>query len=871
MRDWMESKEGASYARRNRVILNLSIVTLFLLMFLVAASEVITLFGASDKLERSEKLAESYHSREDGLFALDAVLNRGLAINELVDAMAEGDLFAADSARTRLISARQLLLSDAMADFPKAMRTDLASLLNIYISYERNHAESVDTIILPLNPQLDTHSLITGLQNLRADQKKWMAQLAAGGLDERRLWSSQSAIVVFFILLGFIPLFGGIVTSRRFAREHLLLLETRENFNHLIDNLPGLVLLTNRSGEILAASNSLAEYLGHSREWYEHASVAQLLPKRFRQQYQLYSKNYLDTKGEMVKGRELLVMNAGGKELPVELHFGHFDTSEGEVLLVCFRDVTEQRALYQRYQHLQKRFDMTMTASRDGLWDWDLEANEVLFSASWLEMMGIRNGHPLNGFVVFKDAVHSEDRQRVEREVAQFLKSKDLLFRTEHRLRSRDGRIYDIVSRGCALRNKEGKVVRMVGVHSDVTSFKEVEREVRRLNRNLEDRVRLRTQQLEQALVSAEAANSAKAAFLSVMGHEIRTPMNGVIGMADLLAKTKLDREQQMMLNTVRRSSLSLLTTLDHILDYAALESGGVEIVPEEFQLIEFVEGIADSVGLQLAKNKQRFILHIAADLPAQVSADAGNLRKALLALIDNAIKFSVYTAPHGIIQLRLGLSADQSGLRTGQQRLEIKVIENGIGISSEQRGQLFEPFVQIENSRTRRFGGTGLGLAIASRMVKLMGGRLSLTSSAGQDTCFTLKIALDVPEVSPVVESLRNVTVLACIPEKLLRNAVAATLERHSYKLQCFESPAELAAQVEALSGEGIVLAGADNHEILDCCTDQKLKIIKLSERPRGKATLGLDVVYTDPLLPSALMRALEREQRVLNPAIGG
>ncbi|MDF1691989.1 MAG: ATP-binding protein [Zhongshania sp.] len=869
MRDWVKSKEGGGQAQRNRAILNLSIVTLFLLMFLIASSEIISLIGASEKVKQSEKIAQGYRVREDALFALDAVLDRGLAINEFVEAMALGDLFLADSARTRLISGRQLLLSEAMAGFPTAMRTDMASLLNIYASYRLHHDETANTGMLPLNPQLDTKALISGLQSLRAYQKSWMSELSAQSVDERRLWRARSSIVVTFILLGFIPLFGGIFTSRRFAREHLQLLNTREYFTQLIDNLPGLVLLTTRSGEVLAASNAVTQYLGHSKEWYKQGTMAQLLPKRFRQQYQLYSKNYLDTKGEIVKGRELLVMNAGGKELPVELHFGHFDTSEGEVLLVCFRDVTEQRALYQRYQHLQKRFDMAMTASRDGLWDWDLISNEVLLSASWLEMMGIREGHPLNGFVVFKDSVYSEDRQRVEREVDQFLRGKDILFRTEYRLRSRDGRVCDVVSRGCALRNSEGKVLRIVGVHSDVTSFKEAEREVLRLNRNLEDRVRLRTQQLENALVSAEAANSAKAAFLSVMGHEIRTPMNGVLGMADLLAKTKLDREQQMMLNTVRSSSLSLLTTLDHILDYTALESGGVEIVPEEFQLVEFIEGIADSVGLQLAKNKQRFILHIGADVPARVSADANHLRKVVLNLIDNAIKFSVNTIPQGIIQLRLGLAADQSELPSGQQRLEINVIDNGIGISSDQRSQLFEPFVQIENSRTRRFGGTGLGLAIAARMIKLMGGRVGLTSTAGQDTCFTVKLPIDVPEILPIVEPFSDITVLACVPEKLLRNAVAAILERHGYKLQCFESTAELMTQIDELNAAAIVLVASDNQAILDCCTAQKLKVIKLSERPRDKTILGLGLVYTDPLLPSALMRALERETRLLNSII--
>ncbi len=876
MRDWVKSTERLNSEKRNRVILNLSIVVLFTLMVLITATETIRFIDAMAKVDNATAVVAQIQIQEDSLFALDALTNRGLVIKEFMDALNAGDLFVSDSVRARLISARELLLSEGMLGFPKDIRVDLWRLLGVYTSFEldgysRNAGAGVQPNLVPLNPQVDTQTLIRDLQNLRAQQKKWVSDLAAQALGSRHLNQTQSYLVIFLILLGFIPLFGGIVTSRHFAKEHQQLLNTREYFNRLISSLPGLVLLTTRTGEIIGASKAVSTFLGHSPEWYQQAAIEQILPKRFQQQYQLYSQNHLETKCGTVKGRELLLLSADGKELPVELFFGDFETADGDVLVVSFRDVREQRALYQRYQRVQRRFDMAMTASRDGLWDWDLSTNEVLFSASWLEMMGILGGHPLNGLVVFEDCVFPEDRPRVKRQLEAFLRGKDVLFRAEHRLRCRDGSVRDVVSRACAQRDGNGKVLRMVGVHSDVTSFKEVEREVLRLNRNLEDRVRLRTQQLENALVSAEAANSAKAAFLAVMGHEIRTPMNGVIGMTDLLAKTTLDREQKMMVDTVRRSSQSLLSTLDHILDYVALESESAEISPAELQLVEFVEGLVDSVGLQVAKNKQRFILHIEPDLPAIVTADAAYLRKVLCNLIDNAIKFSVYTAPHGIIQLRLGLAEDQSGVALGQRRLEIKVIDNGIGISSEQRSQLFEPFVQMETSRARRFGGTGLGLAISARIVKLMGGQIALSSAPGGDTCFAVELVVGVPEAQGVIEEPRRVAVLACIPDVLLRNAVDVMLTVNGYEVHWFESLAELGAKVDGLTLPGVVLALANNQSVRDYCVSHNLKMLALSERPRDKAALSVDRVYTDPLLPSALLRALEREQRGLNSLISG
>ena len=595
--------------------------------------------------------------------------------------------------------------------------------------------------------------------------------------------------------------------------------------------------------------------------------MSQILPKRFWQQYQLYSKNHFDFKTGTVRGRELLLVSAGGTELPVELHFGDFEAVDGDVLVVCFRDVSAQRALNQRYQHVQRRFDMLMTASRDGLWDWDLKTNEVVFSTSWLDMMGIpaSDVKPQSGFAVFEDCVFPDDRARVKRELEVFLRSKETLFRTEHRLCRRDGSVRDVVSRACAQRDKAGRVLRMLGIHSNVTSFKEAEREVLRLNQDLEDRVHLRTAQLESALLSAEAANKAKAAFLSVMGHEIRTPMNGVIGMTDLLAKTALDREQKMMVNTVRQSSQSLMTTLDHILDYAVLESGSVVASPERFQLVEFVEGIADSVSQQITKNKQRFILQIGPKLPATVIADANYLRKVLLNLLDNAIKFSVYAAPQGIVQLHLGLALDQTRLAPGRQRLKISVIDNGIGIASEQASHLFEPFVQVENSRARRFGGTGLGLAISSRIVKLMGGRLTLTSAPDEDTCFTLELECEVPEVQAITSTSAKATVLACISDEFLRDAAANILQVNGYKLMWCESAAELSAQIELLDIPVIVLTEADNQLLIDYCVTQNLNVVKLSRRPRAAVIRDVGFVYTDPLLPSALLRAVEREQRLI------
>lgn len=866
MRDWVESKESGLSPQKHRAILNVAIVTLSALLLALLMAEAFFLYqkGAS-KLAPAAMLAE-LQTREEVLLELDNVLARGNIIHEFAANYLASDSFQADIISARLARGRQILLSDAAQFFPQATVQDLVRMLGLYLSYQPGSIEHLVDVPVPLNPQVDTQALVTGLLALRAYQQEWVSGLATIAVDRHEALIQQGQFLFALLLLCLIPLAAGVYVSQKFAREHQNMLNTRVYFKRLINALPGVVLLTDRAGNVISASQAAADFLSYSRDQLSQMDMAALLPKRFRQQYQLFSKNHIDAgaerDGARVKGRELLVLNAEGVEVPVELYFGDFDTAGGGVLVVCLHDVTERRHLYQQYQHSQKRFEMAMMASRDGLWDWDMVNDSVFFSPAWLQMMGIRGGQPLDGRVVFDDSIHPDDRVRVRADIERFVKSDETLFRDEHRLRRRDGTVCDAVTRACAQRDSSGQVIRIVGMHSDVTHFKEAEREVRRLNRNLEDRVRLRTQQLETALLQAEAANRTKATFLAVMGHEIRTPMNGVIGMADLLSKTKLDREQRMMIDTVRRSSMSLLGTLDNILDYSALDSGDVELESESIQLVEFVEGVADEFAERAAKNKLRFILHIDPSVPAAVFADATRLRKILANLLDNAVKFTHAVAGGGVIQLRLNTSKSRSGPR---QRIEFEVIDNGIGVSREMRKQLFKPFMLEENSRARRFGGTGLGLAISTRLLQLMGGEITLDENLEQGSRFVFSIPFTVDTSSKRIAAAEGVTVLACLSEGLLKESVHAALALDGRQTVWLQSAGELADHLNALNADNtvLILAEGDSSDLAQYAEKHQVKVIYISPRPNLLKSLDPSKVYCDPLLPSALARAVEYRPR--------
>jgi PAS domain S-box-containing protein len=863
MRDWIDSRESKLSVRKHRLILNIATAALTALILILAVSQAYLL--SKVELGSSSTLSQ-LQLRETILFDLDTALARGNVFHEFAAAYLVNDLPQANIIRSRFITGREILLGDVFASFPQPIVLNLVRLLDLYSAYQPEAAESLISLPGPLNPHVDAQKLVIGLQALRAYEQEWMSGLAMSVLDQQVHWHQQRQFIFTLLLLCLLPLVVGIYFARKLAKEHQHTLATSEYFHRLINTLPGIVLLTDRSGHILLASESAARFLMYPCEKLLRMDMLNLLPKRFRQQYQLFSNNYMDGSaqrdGQGIKGRELLILNSKEVEIPVELYFGDFKTTDGEVIVVCLQDVSERRGLYQKYQHSQKRFEMAMMASRDGLWDWDMINGSVFFSHAWLKMMGIKGGQPLDGRAVFDGSIHPDDRERIRQAISDFIKSDDTVFRDEHRLRRIDGSVCDAVTRACAQRDSSGQVIRIVGTHSDVTHFKEAEREVQRLNRSLEDRVRLRTQQLEAAVLQAEKASRTRATFLGVMGHEVRTPMNGVIGMADLLSKTKLDPEQWMMVDTVQRSSMSLLGTLDNILDYSALDSDDVVLELESIRLAEFVEGVADEFADIAAKNKIRFILYIDPAVPAAIFADAARLRKILLNLLDNAIKFTKSRSAGGLLQLRL--SAAEARDET-LQRITFEVIDNGVGVSEEMRSQLFSPFMLEENSLTRQFGGTGLGLAITTRLLDLMGGEIALDEDHLEGSRFVFSIPFTIDASSKRIVVGKGMIVLASIADGLLKESVQAALALGGQEVSWVSSAADLAAQFSTLKRENVVLIlGHDaDSDLLEYCSAQAVRTICIAPRPSRLSSRDPRKVYSDPLLPSALARAIEYRPR--------
>lgn len=245
----------------------------------------------------------------------------------------------------------------------------------------------------------------------------------------------------------------------------------------------------------------------------------------------------------------------------------------------------------------------------------------------------------------------------------------------------------------------------------------------------LQDRIRLKTVEANEARLIAENASRAKSEFLANMSHEIRTPMNGIMGMSELLTKTELSDSQREYVQMVNRSGDALLRILNDVLDFSKIEAGKLDLESAPFALRDCLGDALKLMGSRAADKGLELIFDIPAALPDGLIGDPGRLRQIVMNLVGNAIKFT----DCGQVVVKVAAREQQED----DLVLHIQVIDTGVGIPPEKQRRIFEEFGQADASTTRTFGGTGLGLTISSRLVEMMGGRIWVESEVGQGSAF--------------------------------------------------------------------------------------------------------------------------------------
>jgi signal transduction histidine kinase len=334
-----------------------------------------------------------------------------------------------------------------------------------------------------------------------------------------------------------------------------------------------------------------------------------------------------------------------------------------------------------------------------------------------------------------------------------------------------------------------------------IEALAESKREIREHQELLEERIRKRTEELQETTIRAEAASSAKSEFLANMSHELRTPMNGVIGMIDLVMEGKVSNEQRERLETAQQCAYSLLSLLNDILDLSKIEAGKMSLEKIPFDVRAMTGDCVRSHLPRAAQNGVGLTCEIAEDVPEEVIGDPLRVRQILANLLGNAVKFT----SHGRIAVRLRSSTVDSGALT----LHIEVEDTGPGIPPEKVPYIFDKFTQADGSVSRKHGGTGLGLAITRKLVEMFEGDITVESEPGRGATFSVNLKLGTPaggEVSrqnsvasgtPALHS-GVARILVAEDNQVNQKVVTAVLRKRGFAIELANDGREAVAKLE-------------------------------------------------------------------------
>jgi len=550
---------------------------------------------------------------------------------------------------------------------------------------------------------------------------------------------------------------AAIAIDRTRALEELRHSEERHRL--LADNATDIIWTLDLAGCYTYISPSCTRILGYAPEELLQAPLeANLTPQSAR----MTREAFLGVVEALATGRpaagfrgELQALRKDGSTVWTEIATSVLRNAEGAGIgiLGITRDINERKTAEQALQQLnseleqrvtqrtgelaergrqlelsEERLRLAMEASTDGLWDQDLVTGACYFSPAFWTMLGYQPGDFPNRTDSWLDLLHPEDRKTLDGQRDPW--QAEGHFEMEFRMRARDGQYRWILSRGrIVARDPQGKPLRALGTHVDISEHKQAEEAIRELNANLEQKVAERTAQLE-------IASAAKTQFLAHMSHEIRTPMNAILGLTQVLARESPSPDQRILIQQINEAGNTMLRIINDILDFSRIQAGQLRIMRESFSLETLLKRLRNLIMVSAEARGITFNITPLKDIKGSLIGDPLRLEQVLINLCSNAVKF---TDRGGVTVTVTQVADNRSSLR-----LRFEVQDTGMGISPEGLSLLFQPFTQGDASITRRFGGTGLGLAIGRRLVQLMGGEIGATSTPGMGSTFWVELPFE-------------------------------------------------------------------------------------------------------------------------------
>ncbi|MFO7728159.1 MAG: response regulator [Desulfonatronovibrio sp.] len=383
----------------------------------------------------------------------------------------------------------------------------------------------------------------------------------------------------------------------------------------------------------------------------------------------------------------------------------------------------KRKLVEEELQKTNELFTLAMEATEDALWDWDVPAGKAYFSPRWYTMLGYEPNELPMEFSSFLKIVHPEDKERVSNELQSFMEQ-SVNYNLEFKALTKDGNVRWILARGKVVRrDNEGKPLRIVGTHIDITQRKKME------------------QELSDARHKAETANKAKDKFLEAMSHELRTPLNGIMSILQTLTKADLESSEKEYIQMALDSSRQLLVSINKILELSSLQKGMRSVYRQPFNLLQEMAKIA-GLFMPMARNKNLDLdFAVSENISGSYIGDISIIRQIIWNLVENAIKFT----SQGEILLKVSeYEHKNTGQDNGLLSLIFEVNDTGQGISREFQDKLFEPFGIFDDELFNSQEGSGVGLSVCKQLADTIGARIGVESAQGKGSRFYLIVDLE-------------------------------------------------------------------------------------------------------------------------------
>ncbi len=503
-----------------------------------------------------------------------------------------------------------------------------------------------------------------------------------------------------------------------------------------VEQSPVSVVITDRHGHIEYVNPAFTRVTGYSME--EVLGENPRMLKSGVHPVEFYENLWLTIlAGEEWSG-EWCNRNKNGELYWESASISPIRNEAGEIthFVAVKEDITERKEAEEKLRFSNLLLSTQQEVSIDGVLVVNDKGKILTFNRRFVEMWGIP-----------EDVIDSKSDELAIRSVLSKLVDPDGFVRkvasvydhptetSRDEIELKDGRTFDRYS--ASMFGEGGDYYGRVWYFRDITERKKAEEDLR------------------QAKNMADAATRAKGQFLANMSHEIRTPMNAVIGFSHLALKTAMTPKQLDYMTKIHTAGQAALGVINDVLDFSKIEAGKLKMEEITFVLDDVINNVTTMLAEKAGRKEISLSLHMSPDVPQSLVGDPLRLGQVLTNLVSNAVKFT----DRGEISIR----ADLVDLTGEKVKLRFEVQDTGIGMTREEVANLFQPFVQVDSSTTRKYGGTGLGLSISKRLVEMMGGQIWAKSEPGKGSTFVVT-ALFVPgfereEVNP--DSLRGLRLL--------------------------------------------------------------------------------------------------------------